>query len=150
MLRIITLNLNGIRSAVNKGFLDGTREYEVYEEYRHMRQGLEALARRAQLIEDAAERAQVLADRERATVLPILEQVRRLEISGEAISADEVLAEFADVGMPLPFEETPLGRAHAEADEITARLNARGQSGHAWVNGPFEDGSYQVEWEYTA
>lgn len=135
---------------VNKGFLDGTREYEVYEEYRHMRQGLEALARRAQLIEDAVERAQVLADRERATVLPILEQVRRLEISGEAISADEVLAEFADVGTPLPFEETALGRAQVEADEMTARLNARGEAGHAWVNGPFEDGSYQVEWEYTA
>ncbi len=87
---------------VNSAVLNGTREYQRYERYEHMRQDLELLARRCKAIKDTAERERVRGEIEARTVAPIVEQhdrIARPEL--EAINGDELFAEFAGVGQPI-------------------------------------------------
>lgn len=87
---------------VNSGVLNGTREYQSYERYEHMRQDLELLARRCKAIKDTAERERVRGEIETRTVAPIVEQhdrIARPEL--EAINGDDLFAEFAGVGQPI-------------------------------------------------
>lgn len=87
---------------VNSGVLNGTREYQSYERYEHMRQDLELLARRCKAIKNTAERERVRGEIEARTVAPIVEQhdrIARPEL--DAIDADDLFAEFAGVGQPI-------------------------------------------------
>ncbi|MFJ5862453.1 RNA helicase [Pseudarthrobacter sp. NPDC092439] len=87
---------------VNSGVLNGTREYQSYERYEHMRQDLELLARRSKAIKDTAERERVRGEIEARTVAPIVEQhdrIARPEL--DAIEGDDLFAEFAGVGQPI-------------------------------------------------
>ena len=87
---------------VNLGFLNGTREYESYEKFGNFSQNLEAIRNRCKAIEDEAERLRTLEMIERKTVAPIIEQHDRLlSTAQETVSADDVIAEFADAGKPL-------------------------------------------------
>lgn len=87
---------------VNSGVLNGTREYQSYERYEHMRQDLELLARRCKAIKDTAERERVRGEIEARTVAPIVEQhdrIARPEL--DAVDGDDLFAEFASVGQPI-------------------------------------------------
>src|SRR5699024_7504498 len=87
---------------VNSGVLNGTREYQSYERYEHMRQDLELLARRCKAIKDTAERERVRGEIEARTVAPFVEQhdrIARPEL--DAIEGADLLAEFAGVGQPI-------------------------------------------------
>src|SRR5699024_1356021 len=87
---------------VNSGVLNGTREYQRYERYEHMRQDLELLARRCKAIKDTAERERVRGEIEARTVAPIVEQddgIAAPEL--EATNGDDPFAECAGVGRPI-------------------------------------------------
>nr|WP_244960733.1 RNA helicase [Pseudoclavibacter chungangensis] len=102
---------------VNSGVLNGTREYQSYERHEHMRQDLELLARRCKAIKDAAERERVRGEIEVKTVAPIVAQHDRVaQPALSPLMAEDVLAEFADVGEVIPLEERSR-RAHEASSE---------------------------------
>ena len=103
---------------VNSGVLNGTREYQSYERYEHMRQDLELLAPRCKAIKDTAERERVRGEIEARTVAPIVEQhdrIARPEL--DAIEGADLLAEFAGVGQPIQ----PSAEEIAAAEEAAKR-----------------------------
>lgn len=90
---------------VNMGVLRGTREYQTYEKYEHMRQDLETLRRRAKAIQDGAARVRVIEQIERQTVAPIIEQHDRIAHPVcEPAEAADVLADFAGSGQSFAAE----------------------------------------------
>ena len=109
---------------LNKGFLEGTREYFEYEKYEHFRQDLGSLARRCEQIRDRERADEVLLTVGKQTAAPILEQRPRL--TGElwpSMEPDAVLAEFSSAGQPIVEPEpTPEEiEARKEAEEEAAR-----------------------------
>ena len=109
---------------LNKGFLEGTREYFEYEKYEHFRQDLGSLARRCEQIRDRKRSDEVLLTVGKRTAAPILEQVPRL--TGEllpSVEPDVVLAEFSTAGQPIVAPEpTPEEiEARRKAEEEAAR-----------------------------
>src|SRR5699024_5230862 len=103
---------------VNSGVLNGTREYQRYERYEHMRQDLELLARRCTAIKDSAERERVRGEMEGRTVAPIVEQLDRIARPElDAIEGADLLAEFAGVGQPIQ----PSAEEIAAAEEAAKR-----------------------------
>ncbi len=109
---------------LNKGFMDGTREYFQYEKHEHLRQNLELVKRRCEHIEDLARGEQVYRQIEAKTVVPVVEQHRRL--TGELLEPVEpeaVLAEFATAGQkiiePEPTPEEIEAKEKAEASART-------------------------------
>lgn len=109
---------------LNKGFLEGTREYFEYEKYEHFRQDLGSLARRCEQIRDRERADEVLLTVGKQTAAPILEQRPRL--TGElwpSVEPDAVLAEFSSAGQPIVEPEpTPEEiEARKEAEEEAAR-----------------------------
>lgn len=109
---------------LNKGFLEGTREYFEYEKYEHFRQDLGSLARRCEQIRDPKRSDEVLLTVGKRTAAPILEQVPRL--TGEllpSVEPDVVLAEFSTAGQPIVAPEpTPEEiEARKKAEEEAAR-----------------------------
>lgn len=62
-------------------------------------------------------------------------------------AADDWPAVEATVSAEVVGPTSILERYEAEARALEASRRARGEQGHAWVNGPFENGTYQVEWE---
>lgn len=103
---------------VNSGVLNGTREYQSYERYEHMRQDLELLARRCKAIKDAAERERVRGAIEARTVAPIVEQHDRIARPDlDPIDGDDLFAEFAGVGQPIQ----PSAEEIAAAEETAKR-----------------------------
>lgn len=109
---------------VNKGFLEGTREYFQYESYEHLRQNLELVKRRCERIEDLARGEQVYRQIEAKTVVPVVEQHRRLVGDAlEPLEADEVLAEFSNAGQPvIAPEPTPEEIEAREKAEASAQM----------------------------
>ena len=111
---------------LNKGFMEGTREYFQYEKHERLRQNLELLSRQCERIEDQARSVQVYRQIEAQTVAPVLEQHRRL--TGELLEPVEpeaVLAEFSSAGqIVVDPEPTP--------EEIEARQKAE-QSAQIWA-----------------
>lgn len=109
---------------LNKGFLEGTREYFEYEKYEHFRQDLGSLARRCDQIRDRNRADEVLLTVGKRTAAPILEQCPRL--TGEllpSVEPDVVLAEFSTAGQPIVEPEpTPEEiEARKKAEEEAAR-----------------------------
>ena len=109
---------------LNKGFLEGTREYFEYEKYEHFRQDLGLLKRRCEQIRDRKRADEVELMIGKRTVAPILEQYPRL--TGElwpSVEPDAVLAEFSSAGEPVVEPEpTPEEiEARKEAEEEAAR-----------------------------
>ena len=109
---------------LNKGFLEGTREYFEYEKYEHFRQDLGSLARRCEQIRDRERADEVLLTVGKQTAAPILEQRPRL--TGElwpSVEPDAVLAEFSSAGQPIVAPEpTPEEiEARKKAEEEAAR-----------------------------
>ena len=109
---------------LNKGFLEGTREYFEYEKYEHFRQDLGSLARRCEQIRDRERADEVLLTVGKQTAAPILEQRPRL--TGElwpSVEPEVVLAEFSTAGQVIVEPEpTPEEiEARKEAEEEAAR-----------------------------
>ena len=109
---------------LNKGFLEGTREYFEYEKHEHYRQDLGPLARRCEQIRDRERADEVLLTVGKQTAAPILEQRPRL--TGElwpSVEPDAVLAEFSLAGQPIVEPEpTPEEiEARKKAEEEAAR-----------------------------
>ena len=109
---------------LNKGFLEGTREYFEYEKHEHFRQDLGPLARRCEQIRDRERADEVLLTVGKQTAAPILEQRPRL--TGElwpSVEPDAVLAEFSLAGQPIVEPEpTPEEiEARKKAEEEAAR-----------------------------
>ncbi|WP_299059059.1 hypothetical protein [uncultured Actinomyces sp.] len=103
---------------INLGVLNGTREYQAYEKFEHMRQDLETLRRRCRGIQDVADRIRTIEEIERQTVAPIVEQADRLVNSSDTASMEDVLAEFADSGKSFtPISSTPSTPATSESIE---------------------------------
>lgn len=103
---IIPVSENEFAIYVNLGALNGTREYQSYEKYEHMRQDLELLRRRCKAIQDEAERQRVIDAIEAKTVAPIVAQHDRIALPElPPMGADDLLAEFADAGEVIPPEE---------------------------------------------
>src|SRR5699024_4103673 len=96
----------------------GTREYQSYERYEHMRQGLELLARRCKAIKDTAGRERVRGATEARTVAPIVEPRDRIARPAlDAIGGADLLAELAGVGQPIQ----PSAEEIAAAEEAAKR-----------------------------
>ena len=109
---------------LNKGFLEGTREYFEYEKYEHFRQDLGLLKRRCEQIRDRDRAAEIELTVGKQTVAPILEQYPRLTGElWESVEPDAVLAEFSSAGQPIVEPEpTPEEiKARKEAEEEAAR-----------------------------
>ena len=109
---------------LNKGFLEGTREYFEYEKYEHFRQDLGLLKRRCEQIRDRKRSDEVFRMIGERTAAPILEQYPRL--TGElwpSVEPDAVLAEFSSAGQPVVEPEpTPEEiEARKKAEEEAAR-----------------------------
>ena len=107
---------------VNKGFLEGTREYFQYEKHEHLRQSLEQLTRRCELIEDCARADQIYKEISAQTVVPVVEQHARLTgANRKHIAPEVVLAEFTQEGQvvvpPEPTPEEIAAKEQREADE---------------------------------
>lgn len=107
---------------VNKGFLEGTREYFQYEKHEHLRQSLEQLTRRCELIEDRARADQIYNEISAQTVVPVVEQHARLTgANRKHIAPEVVLAEFTQEGQvvvpPEPTPEEIAAQKQREADE---------------------------------
>lgn len=111
---------------VNLGVLNGTREYQSYERYEHMRQDLETLARRVKGVKDAAARERVRREVEAQTVAPIVQHYDRIaNPEVDEIDPDALLAEFADFGQPMPTEnELRIAELQAELAAAQARAVA--------------------------
>ncbi|NDR52718.1 Rep family protein, partial [Actinomyces sp. 565] len=90
---------------INRGVLEGTREYRVFEEHNHLRQSLEHLHRSLSAIEDEAEKLAARDEVERQTVAPIVAQVERLHLPAANSASKSITAEFADAGQPLSEAE---------------------------------------------
>lgn len=109
---------------LNKGFLEGTREYFEYEKYEHFRQDLGLLKRRCEQIRDRDRAAEIELTVGKQTAAPILEQYPRLTGElWESVEPDAVLAEFSSAGQPIVDPEpTPEEiEARKEAEEEAAR-----------------------------
>lgn len=107
---------------LNKGFMEGTREYFQYEKHEHLRQNLELLSRRCEQIKDRDRANQVYQQIEAQTVAPMLEHYPRL--TGELlepVEPEDVLAEFSTAGQaivePEPTPEEIAAQKQREADE---------------------------------
>ena len=106
---------------VNVGVMEGSRDYLSYIKHERMRQDLETLVRRCKRISDEAERERVHRELEAQTVAPIVEQYHALVgPDGDELTADEVRAELADVGQPIPGAREQEDRQRVE--EQIARL----------------------------
>ncbi|MHA7274128.1 RNA helicase [Arthrobacter sp. TMT4-20] len=106
---------------VNSGVLNGTREYQSYERYEHMRQDLERFTRSCKAIKDINERNRVRGELEARTVAPIVEQhdrIARPEL--DPIDGDDLFAEFAGAGQPI----NPSAQDIADAEEEAQRKAA--------------------------
>ena len=106
---------------LNKGFLEGTREYFEYEKYEHFRQDLGLLKRRCEQIKDRDRAAEIEFTVGKQTAAPILEQYPRL--TGElwpSVEPEVVLAEFSTAGQvivePEPTPEEIEARKKAEEE----------------------------------
>lgn len=122
---IIPVSEHEFSMYINLGVLNGTREYQSYEKYEHMRQDLELLRRRCKAIQDEAERLRVIGEVEAKTVSPIVAQHNRIALPALApLEADEVLAEFADVGQVIPPEERARRAQEASTERERAYLEA--------------------------
>mgnify|MGYP001009676609 CR=1 FL=1 len=109
---------------LNKGFLEGTREYFEYEKYEHFRQDLGLLKRRCEQIRDRDRAAEIELTVGKQTAAPILEQYPRLTGElWESVEPDAVLAEFSSAGQPIVEPEpTPEEiEARKKAEEEAAR-----------------------------
>lgn len=107
---------------LNKGFMEGTREYFQYEKHEHLRQNLELLSRRCEQIKDRDRANQVYQQIEAQTVAPMLEHYPRL--TGELlepVEPEDVLAEFSTAGQaivePEPTPEEIAAQEQREADK---------------------------------
>ena len=107
---------------LNKGFMEGTREYFQYEKHEHLRQNLELLSRRCERIKDRDRAEEIELTVGRQTVAPILEHYPRL--TGELlepVEPEDVLAEFSTAGQaivePEPTPEEIAAQEQREADE---------------------------------
>lgn len=122
---------------LNKGFLEGTREYFEYEKYEHFRQDLGSLARRCEQIRDRERADEVLLTVGKQTAAPILEQRPRL--TGElwpSVEPDAVLAEFSSAGQPIvepePTPEEIEARKKAEEEAARKAEEEVAQNKAAW------------------
>lgn len=107
---------------LNKGFMDGTREYFQYEKYEHLRQDLGMVSRKCEQIKDRSQAVQVYRQVEERTIAPVLEHYPRL--TGELlepVEPEDVLAEFSTAGQavvePEPTPEEIAAQKQREADE---------------------------------
>ena len=107
---------------LNKGFMDGTREYFQYEKYEHLRQDLGLVSRKCEQIKDRSQAVQVYRQVEERTIAPVLEHYPRL--TGELlepVEPEDVLAEFSTAGQavvePEPTPEEIAAQKQREADE---------------------------------
>lgn len=107
---------------LNKGFMEGTREYFQYEKHEHLRQNLELLSRRCERIKDRDRAEEIELTVGRQTVAPILEHYPRL--TGELlepVEPEDVLAEFSTAGQaivePEPTPDEIAAQEQREADE---------------------------------
>lgn len=109
---------------LNKGFLEGTREYFEYEKYEHFRQDLGLLKRRCEQIRDRNRADEIELMVGKQTAAPILEQYPRLTGElWESVEPEAVLAEFSTAGQAIVEPEpTPEEiEARKKAEEEAAR-----------------------------
>lgn len=107
---------------LNKGFLEGTREYFEYEKYEHIRQDLGSLKRMCERITDRKRAAEIELTIGKQTAAPVLEQFPRLTGElWEPVEPEVVLAEFSTAGQvivePEPTPEEIAAQKQREADE---------------------------------
>ena len=104
--------------AVNKGFVNGTRDFEEYETYGPFRQSMQELAIRAKGISDAQRRIETQLALEARQVRPIVEQHARViaatGTTGE--DADALLAEFGNLGQEIPAADLAPSETQPRAD----------------------------------
>jgi hypothetical protein len=102
---------------VNKGFVNGSRDFEEYERYGPIRQDLQQIAQRAKGIEDGPRRTKTQLALEARQVAPIIEQHQRIvaATSTRAEDPDALLAELSGLGELIPEAELATRAAQAAA-----------------------------------
>ena len=95
---IIPLHEQDFDLLMNKGFYNGTREYQQYIEYRHLRGNMQKIAEKCGANEKLAKKIQG------QTVAPVVEMhhkaVDKVENDNQ-LSDDEIMAMFADYGKQM-------------------------------------------------
>lgn len=121
---IIPVQEGSFSLLVNKGFVNGTRDFEEYESYGPIRQNLQQIVTRTKGIADDQRRRETHLALEAQQVATIVEQHRRVLSATTSDSEDPValLEEFSDLGSPIPRTELDAtAAASALASEETAR-----------------------------
>lgn len=86
---------------VNKGFAEGTGDYFDYLTTSNLAQNFEQLYRDSAHIRDEEERMNVVAELGKQTVMPVIDEVKRLMNRGDDLpemTADELRAKYAHLG----------------------------------------------------
>lgn len=86
---------------VNKGFAEGTGDYFDYLTTSNLAQNFEQLYRDSAHIKDEEERMNVVAELGKQTVMPVIDEVKRLMNRGDDLpemTADELRAKYAHLG----------------------------------------------------
>jgi REP element-mobilizing transposase RayT len=122
---IIPVREGSFSLLVNKGFVNGTRDFEEYEHYGPIRQDLQQIARRSQGIADGAQRTRTQLALEARQVAPIIEQHQRVvaATSTDAEDPDALFAELSGLGQPIPEDEVN-ARVAAEMATLRAKVAA--------------------------
>lgn len=118
---------------VNKGFVNGNdNEFKEYIAYEGFRQNMRQVLRRVKGVEPVERRIETHLAIEAKQVAPIKEQYEIVvaSVATESEDADALLAEFADLGEPVPTEnelkiaelqaQLAAAQAKAAAQQITA------------------------------
>lgn len=119
---IIPVREGSFNLLVNKGFVNGSREFQEYKSYGPIRQDLQQITQRAQGIADGKRRTEVQLALEARQVAPIVEQHRRVVAATSTVDEDPdaLLAELMDLGELIPQEELA-----ARAEEGRKQLRRR-------------------------
>ena len=120
---IIPVSSDSFSLMVNKGFLDDTASFMEYVTYENFRQNMRQVLRRVKGIEPVELRVETHLAIEAKQVAPIKEQYERVvaSIATEGEDADALLAEFADLGEPIPNAEVAATHEQRSLETLAMR-----------------------------
>lgn len=111
---IIPVSSDSFSLLINKGFIEGTNEFTEYQAYENFRQNMRSVLQRVKGIEAPDRRIETHLAIEAQQVKPIKERYEAVvaAVSSKSEDPDALLAEFGDLGEPIPAAE--LASKHEE------------------------------------
>lgn len=120
---IIPVSSDSFSLMVNQGFLDDTASFMEYVTYENFRQNMRQVLRRVKGIEPVGRRVETHLAIEAKQVAPIKEHYEAIvaAVSSESEDPDALLAEFADLGEPIPDAEVVAAHEARALDALAAQ-----------------------------